>query len=117
MPVRYLSAPELARLSTWPCEIADEDGVTFFTLSDDDRFWLAGFTQRPVASTETAFPAWLPNPTRRAGQRPAAPPQGGRACLDPAPVGQAPYSINVTGSIKPHVRPCVHILARYRPWC
>ena len=33
MPVRYLSNPELARLSGWPGEIADEDVVTSFTLS------------------------------------------------------------------------------------
>ena len=32
MPVRYVPDPELARLSTWPGEIADEDAVTFFTL-------------------------------------------------------------------------------------
>jgi hypothetical protein len=31
MPVRYLSDPELARLSSWPDEIADEDAVTYFT--------------------------------------------------------------------------------------
>ena len=33
MPVRYLSDPELARLSSWPDEIAVEDVVTYFTLS------------------------------------------------------------------------------------
>jgi hypothetical protein len=37
MPVRYLSDVELARLSTWPGEIAEEDAVTFFTLAADDR--------------------------------------------------------------------------------
>ena len=36
MPVRYLSEAELARLSSWPAEIADEDAVTFFTLTGDD---------------------------------------------------------------------------------
>ena len=50
MPVRYLSDPELARLSSWPDEIADEDAVTCFSLSADDLLWLAGFNrQRPVA--------------------------------------------------------------------
>jgi len=39
MPVRYLSDPELARLSGWPDELADEDAVTFFTLSPDDLVW------------------------------------------------------------------------------
>lgn len=29
MPVRFLSDPELARLSGWPDEIADEDAVTY----------------------------------------------------------------------------------------
>ena len=36
MPVRFLSDAELARLSSWPDEIAAEDLVTFFTLSPDD---------------------------------------------------------------------------------
>jgi hypothetical protein len=46
MPVRYLSDPELARLSGWPDEIADEDAVTYFTLSDADVSWLAGFNRQ-----------------------------------------------------------------------
>ena len=29
MPVRCLSDPELARLSTWPGEIVDENAVAF----------------------------------------------------------------------------------------
>jgi hypothetical protein len=37
MSVRYLSDVELARLSTWPGEIAEKDAVTFFTLAADDR--------------------------------------------------------------------------------
>ena len=45
MPVRYLSDAELARLSGWPEEIADEDAVTFFTLTGDDLAWLAGFNR------------------------------------------------------------------------
>ena len=45
MPVRYLSDPQLARLSSWPGEIADEDAVTFFTLSEADLSWLAGFNR------------------------------------------------------------------------
>jgi hypothetical protein len=35
MPVRFLSDAELARLSSWPDEIADGDLVTFFTLTSD----------------------------------------------------------------------------------
>jgi hypothetical protein len=42
MPIRYLSDPELARLSSWPDEIAAEDAVTYFTLSTDDLSWRAG---------------------------------------------------------------------------
>ena len=42
MPIRYLSDPELARLSSWPDEIAAEDAVTYFTLSADDLSWRAG---------------------------------------------------------------------------
>ncbi|GAA3605550.1 hypothetical protein GCM10022236_04300 [Microlunatus ginsengisoli] len=40
MPVRFLSDAELARLSGWPDEIADDDLVTYFTLSSDDLGWL-----------------------------------------------------------------------------
>ena len=40
LPVRFLSDAELARLSSWPDEIAAEDLVTFFTLSPDDLGWL-----------------------------------------------------------------------------
>ncbi len=40
MPVRFLSDAELARLSSWPDEIADDDLVTFFTLTSDDLGWL-----------------------------------------------------------------------------
>jgi hypothetical protein len=46
MPVRYLSDPELARLSGWPDEIADVDAVTYVTLSADDLSWLAGFNRQ-----------------------------------------------------------------------
>ena len=41
MPVRFLSDADLARLSGWPGEIADEDLVTFFTLTGDDLAWLS----------------------------------------------------------------------------
>lgn len=37
MPVRYLSDTELARLNSWPADIADHDAVTSFTPTDDDR--------------------------------------------------------------------------------
>lgn len=67
MPVRYLSDPELARLSGWPDELADEDAVIFFTLSPDDLVWLAGFN-RPenrlgVAVQLSTLPwlGWIPN--------------------------------------------------------
>ncbi len=67
MPVRYLSDPELARLSGWPDELADEDAVTFFTLSPDDLVWLAGFN-RPenrlgVAVQLSTLPwlGWIPD--------------------------------------------------------
>jgi hypothetical protein len=46
MPVRYLSDPELARLSNWPDEIAVEDAVTYFMLPADDLSWLAGFNRQ-----------------------------------------------------------------------
>lgn len=42
MPIRYLSDPELARLSSWPDQIAAEDAVTYYTLSADDLSWRAG---------------------------------------------------------------------------
>ena len=40
MPVRFLSEAELARLSNWPDETADDDLVTYFTLTSDDLDWL-----------------------------------------------------------------------------
>src|SRR5664280_1965137 len=40
MPVRFLSDAELARLSSWPDEIADDDLTTYFTLTGDDLDWL-----------------------------------------------------------------------------
>ena len=40
MPVRFLSDAELAPLSSWPNEIADDDLVTYFTLVSDDLGWL-----------------------------------------------------------------------------
>lgn len=40
MPVRFLSDAELARLSSWPDEIADDDLITYFTLIGDDVEWL-----------------------------------------------------------------------------
>ncbi len=41
MPVRFLSDAELARLSGWPESVADEDLVTFFTLTTGDLTWLS----------------------------------------------------------------------------
>jgi Domain of unknown function (DUF4158) len=67
MPVRYLSDPELARLSGWPDEIADEDAVTYFTLSADDLSWLAGFNRQQnrlgVAVQLSTLPwlGWIPD--------------------------------------------------------
>jgi len=41
MPVRFLSDAELARLSSWPDEIADDDLVIYFTLTGDDQLHAA----------------------------------------------------------------------------
>lgn len=62
MPVRYLSDPELARLSSWPDEIAVEDAVTYFTLSAEDLSWLAGFNRqqnRLGAAVQLSTLPWL----------------------------------------------------------
>jgi len=62
MPVRYLSDLELARLSSWPDEIADADAVTYFTLSGDDRSWLPGFNRvenRLGVAVQMAALRWL----------------------------------------------------------
>ena|ERR1700720_182226 len=62
MPVRFLSDAELARLSSWPDEIAAEDLVTFFTLSPDDLAWLAGFNRdenRLGAAVQLCALPWL----------------------------------------------------------
>ena len=40
MPVRFLSDAELARLSSWPDEVAVDNLVTYFTLTHDDLDWL-----------------------------------------------------------------------------
>src|SRR3954466_3086919 len=67
MPVRYLSDPELAWLSSWPDEIAVEDAVTYFTLSADDLSWLAGFNRQQnrlgVAVQLSTLPwlGWIPD--------------------------------------------------------
>jgi hypothetical protein len=67
MPARYLSDTELARLSGWPGEIADEDTVTYFTLSADDLAWLAGFNREEnrfgVAVQLATLPwlGWIPD--------------------------------------------------------
>jgi hypothetical protein len=67
MPVRYLSDPELARLSGWPDEIADVDAVTYVTLSADDLSWLAGFNRQQdrlgVAVQLSTLPwlGWIPD--------------------------------------------------------
>ena len=67
MPVRYLSDPELARLSGWPNEIAVEDTVIFFTLSADDLSWLAGCDRQQnrlgVAIQLSTLPClgWIPD--------------------------------------------------------
>jgi Domain of unknown function (DUF4158) len=45
MPVRFLSDAELARLSSWPDEIADDDLVSYFTLTSDDLGWLGSNVQ------------------------------------------------------------------------
>src|SRR5690349_8769513 len=49
MPVRYLSDPELARLSSWLDEVDVADSPTF-TLSGDDLSWIAGFSRAEVAA-------------------------------------------------------------------
>jgi hypothetical protein len=42
MLARFLSDAELARLSSWPDEIAEHDLITFFTVTSDDAAWLSG---------------------------------------------------------------------------
>jgi TnpA family transposase len=62
MPVRFLSDAELARLSSWPGEIAVEDLVTFFTLAQDDIAWLGGFNRddnRLGAAVQLSTLPWL----------------------------------------------------------
>ncbi|MDQ6675424.1 MAG: DUF4158 domain-containing protein [Chloroflexota bacterium] len=67
MPVRFLSDAELARLSSWPDEIADDDLVTYFTLTSDDLRWLGANVRvenRLGAAVQLcALPwlGWIPN--------------------------------------------------------
>jgi len=62
MPVRFLSDAELARLSGWPSELADDDLITFFTLTDDDLGWLGPnyrYENRLGAAVQLCALPWL----------------------------------------------------------
>ena len=62
MPVRFLSDAELARLSSWPDEIAADDLVTYFTLTRDDLDWLASTVRvenRLGAAVQLCTLPWL----------------------------------------------------------
>jgi hypothetical protein len=56
------SDAELARLSGWPDEIADDDLVTYFTLTSDDLGWLASTVRaenRLGAAVQLCTLPWL----------------------------------------------------------
>lgn len=62
MPVRFLSDAELARLSSWPAEIAEHDLITFFALTSDDAAWLSGnvrMENRLGAAVQLCTLPWL----------------------------------------------------------
>ena len=62
MPVRLLSDAELARLSGWPHDVADDDLVTFFTLTSDDLGWLGSnvrIDNRLGAAVQLCTLPWL----------------------------------------------------------
>ena len=62
MPVRFLSDAELARLSSWPDEIAEHDLVAFFTFTSDDAAWLSGTVRvenRLGAAVQLCTLPWL----------------------------------------------------------
>lgn len=62
MPVRFLSEAELARLSSWPDEIAEDDLVTYFTLTSDDLDWLGSTVRsenRVGAAVQLCALPWL----------------------------------------------------------
>lgn len=62
MPVRFLSDGELARLSSRPDEVADDDLVTYFTLTSDDLSWLASTVRtenRLGAAVQLCALSWL----------------------------------------------------------
>jgi len=54
MPVRLLTDAVLAQLSGWPSELANDDLIAFFTLTDDDLGWLGLGQPRPVSSAAPA---------------------------------------------------------------
>jgi hypothetical protein len=75
MPVRFLSDAELARLSGWPDEIADEDLVTYVALTGDDLGWLAStvpLENRLGAAVRLCSLPWLGWAYRRISVPPAA---------------------------------------------
>jgi hypothetical protein len=62
MPVRFLSDAELARLSSWPNDVAPADLITFFTLTADDLAWLgsnARTENRLGAAVQLCALPWL----------------------------------------------------------
>jgi hypothetical protein len=62
MPVRFLSEAELARLSSWPDEIAGDDLVTYFTLTNDDLDWIGSTVRvenRLGAAVQLCALSWL----------------------------------------------------------
>ncbi|MGI8723509.1 MAG: hypothetical protein ACR2JG_14960 [Geodermatophilaceae bacterium] len=67
MPVRYLSDPELARLSGGPDEIADEDAVTYFTCPRTTwHGWRASTAPRtgsasPFKLSTLPWLGWIPD--------------------------------------------------------
>jgi hypothetical protein len=96
MPTRFLPDAELAQLSGFPAEIADEDLVTYFTLVDADRRWpldehRGGGNQLGLGVQLCTLP-WLgfvPNDLA-AAPSPAVPPIGARTCAAPVRGGDAP---------------------------
>ena len=62
MPVRFLSDAELARLGSWPDEVADDDLITYFTLTSNDLDWLGSKTRaenRLGAALQLCALPWL----------------------------------------------------------
>ena len=99
---QVLSDAELAQLSGFPAEIADEDLVTYFTLVDADRRWLLDGTAAPPTSWVSGC-SCAPCPGSVSSPTTLAPPRRRRCAVWPtnSPAMSACWSTTADGRTAP----------------